>query len=142
MVTSRFRSLLAVAWVLPCSVLGGLFAAFVLLFGGRLKVVGGVIEVALTRGPRSACRFASHLPFSAITFGHVVLGASEAELHSLREHERVHVRQYEQWGVLFLLVYPGASLVSFLRGRGWYQGNVFEVQARACGSSEGFARLS
>ena len=40
-------------------------------------------------------RLPSRCRFDAITFGHVILGTSEPALGLLREHERVHVRQYE-----------------------------------------------
>ena len=68
--------------------------------------------------------------FSAITFGHVVLAASEQDQNHLRSHERAHVKQYERWGPLFLLAYPAESAMQLLRGRRPYLDNRFEVQAR------------
>ena len=61
--------------------------------------------------------------------GHVIIGATAHDLHRLRAHELVHVRQFEQWGPLFLLAYPLASLVALIRGHGPYTGNWFEMQA-------------
>lgn len=68
-------------------------------------------------------------PFRAITFGNVILGVSRASLHGLRAHERVHVRQYEQWGPLSFAAYLVSSVVQLLRGRSPYWHNRVEVQA-------------
>jgi hypothetical protein len=59
----------------------------------------------------------------------VILGISRAELARLRAHEQVHVRQYELLGPLFLLAYPAASLLAWLRGQCPYAGNAFERHA-------------
>jgi len=40
------------------------------------------------------------------------------------------VRQYERWGVFFLLAYPAASLLAAWQGGHFYRDNCFEVQAR------------
>jgi hypothetical protein len=95
--------------------------------GARWRRVGGVLEVAPER-PGSA--LTAPLGFVAITFGHVVLGCSAAELQRLRAHEHAHVAQYERWGVVFLAAYPLASLYCWLRGRRAHHDNTFEVQAR------------
>jgi hypothetical protein len=65
----------------------------------------------------------------AVTFGHVVLARTEADLVDTRVHERVHVRQYERWGPLFLFAYLGSSVWAAIRGRGAYRGNRFEREA-------------
>ncbi len=64
-----------------------------------------------------------------MTFGHVVLGQTLGELNRCRDHELVHVRQYERWGPLFLPAYLGCSLVLWLCGRDRYLDNPFEVEA-------------
>jgi hypothetical protein len=115
------------AWAAPCSLIGLLGALPLLLAGGRACRVGPTLEIAL---PNRFGQRAARLPFAAITFGHVILGASHAELARLRRHERVHVRQYERWGALFLLAYPLASLMAGLRTGAPYCDNAFEVQAR------------
>ena len=66
---------------------------------------------------------------SAMTLGHVVLGLDQSALDATRPHERVHVRQCERWGPLFLPAYGLASLVARLRGRDAYLGNRFEREA-------------
>jgi hypothetical protein len=68
---------------------------------------------------------------AAITLGHVVVGVSLAALDATRAHERAHVRQFERWGVLLLLLYPLAGLLAALRGGSPYFDNVFEREARA-----------
>ena len=103
-------------------------------FGATARAVDGVIEVALS-GFRQPYAFYRALPFSAITLGHVVLATSQAELDRLRAHEQAHVRQYEVWGVFFLLAYPAASLWQMLRGRRAHLDNWFEVQARKAASN-------
>jgi hypothetical protein len=74
-------------------------------------------------------------PFSgavaAITLGHVVLGVSLDALTATRAHERAHVRQFERWGLLMLVLYPLAGLWAWLRGGHPYRDNWFERDARA-----------
>ena len=74
-------------------------------------------------------------PFSgavaAITLGHVVLGVSLDALTATRAHERAHVRQFERWGLLMLVLYPLAGLWVWLRGGHPYRDNWFERDARA-----------
>lgn len=132
MVMTRPRSWLRFLWASPCSLVGALAAGIVLMLGGQARVVSGMCEVSVGRGHSSCSWLVTRLPFVAITLGHFVLGVDESTLNRLRAHERAHVRQYEKWGVFFFVLYPLASLVSFLRGSGWYQGNAFEVEARAC----------
>lgn len=99
--------------------------------GGRAQRVAGTIEV-VWRDRRALCgKRASKLFFRAITFGHVIIAVTAEELVFLREHERVHVRQYECWGLTFFLVYPTLSLWQWLHGRQAYWDNPFEVQARS-----------
>ena len=116
-------------WASPCTVVGLCLCAPAFLFGAKARVVDGVIEVALSphKMPAAVQRI---LPFTAITFGHMVLGVSEQELDRLRTHEQAHVRQYERWGILFFAAYPTASLWQWLAGRRPYMDNGFEVQAR------------
>ena len=118
-------------WASPASALGVCAAAIASLVGAEIERVGGVLEVSLA--PRSAmlCKAVSCLPFTAITFGHVVIACSAQHQAELRQHERVHVAQYELWGPLFLLAYPLESLFQWLRGRRAYLDNRFEIAARA-----------
>lgn len=116
-------------WVAPCTALGLCAAAPAFAFGGTAKVVDGVLEVPLSRNKRPNAILGA-LPFNAITLGHVVIAKTQVELERLRSHEHAHVRQYEFWGVFFLLAYPAASFWQMLKGRRAYSDNWFEVQAR------------
>ena len=120
-------------WASPASALGVCAACIASVAGAEVKRTSGVLEVSLA--PRSArlCKAVSCLPFTAITFGHVVIACSAQQQAALRAHERVHVAQYELWGPFLLLAYPLESLYQLLRGRRPYQDNRFETAARvAC----------
>lgn len=116
------------AWAAPCTLLGLTFAALPLALGfAHAQVVDGVVEIAMRKATRLTRRC---LPFNAITFGHCVLALDAGSLERLRAHEHAHVRQYEHWGLVFLLAYPLASLWQLLRGRRAYFDNPFEIHAR------------
>jgi len=121
-----------ILWVLPVSLLGLLVAMLARISGGAVQCVDGVLEAS---GGWPAWLLRRGFPFSgpvaAITLGHVVVGASRDALTATRIHERVHVRQFERWGVLLLVAYPLAGLYAGLRGGNPYRDNVFERQARA-----------
>jgi len=119
-------------WTLPTTALGLPFVVLAWLGGGRVRRVRGVLEV---EGPLVAF-FLEHGALVsggalAMTLGHVVLGRDRFALSETRSHERVHVRQAERWGPLFLLVYVAASVEAGLRTGRWYEDNRFEVEARA-----------
>ena len=118
-------------WASPASAVGVCVGCSASLIGAEITRVEGVMEVSLA--PRSAelRKALACLPFTAITFGHVVIACSAQEQAALRTHERVHVAQYELWGALFLVAYPLESLYQLLCGRGCYQDNRFETAARA-----------
>lgn len=119
-------------WVLPVSLSGMMFAFVARGSGGTLQWVGGVLE---SSGGWPAWMLRRGFPFSgavqAITLGHVVVGVSQDALNTTRAHERAHVRQFERWGVLFLLLYPLAGLLAWMRGGNPYRDNLFEREARA-----------
>lgn len=64
-----------------------------------------------------------------MTLGHVVWGQDAKCLARSRDHEHVHVRQYERWGPLFIPAYLLASLIAWRRGLDPYMDNPFEVEA-------------
>ena len=120
---------LAYVWALPTTCVGLLFLPPALC-GGGVQVVDGVVEL---HGGGVAW-FLRHCTLlkggaSAMTLGHVVLGRDRETLDWTRRHERVHVRQCERWGPLFLPAYGIASLVALLRGRHPYEDNSFEREA-------------
>ena len=125
---------LAYLWASPNTVLGLLALPPTLVSGGGVRVVRGVVEIhggfakwLLARGLPSAIRIFG--PASAMTLGHVVLGQDRACLDESRDHEHVHVRQYERWGPFFLPAYFLASFAAWRRGENPYFGNRFEKEA-------------
>jgi hypothetical protein len=116
-------------WALPTTTVGLLFLPLALA-GGGARVVDGVLELhgaaiafflrrcTLLRGGASA-----------MTLGHVVLGRDQRLLELTRPHERVHVRQCERWGPLFIPAYLVASLLVLIRGGRPYEDNPFEREA-------------
>src|SRR5258708_7809974 len=123
------RRLVVYVWAFPTTLVGLLFVPFCWPNGG-VRIVDGVVEVH----GRVASFFLKHLTplrggASAMTLGHVVL-ARDAELLELtRTHERVHVRQCERWGPLFIPAYLTASALVWMSGRRAYEDNPFEREA-------------
>jgi len=125
------RRAVAYAWALPTTAVGLPFLPLALLSrSGGARVVDGVLELhggavsfflrrcTLLRGGASA-----------MTLGHVVLGRDPHLLQVTRNHERVHVRQCERWGPLFIPAYLLASFLVLLRGGRPYEDNPFEREA-------------
>lgn len=118
-------------WAAPNTLLG-LLGLVLASIGGRVKtrVVDGVLEVY---GGSVAVVLSDYtlLPggASAITFGHVVFARSQRLLDQTRRHERVHVRQCERWGPLFVPAYLLASAAAWARGGRAYEDNPFEREA-------------
>ena len=122
---------LACAWAAPCTALGLVAGLGMLATGGRARIVrrtfefsGGLLASGMARLPQR-CRF------TAITFGHVILGVNSRALDSLRDHEQVHVAQYERWGPFFIPAYLLSSAWQLCCGRCAYRDNYFEKQAYA-----------
>nr|WP_235033500.1 hypothetical protein [Rubripirellula obstinata] len=111
-------------WVSPWTLMA---IAIGLLLGGKFRLVDGVVEIHGKRVAGVLQRL--YVPAMAITIGHVVLGQTQAALDITRKHERVHVRQYERWGIAFVPAYLLASVYLYLRGRDGYRDNPFEVEA-------------
>ena len=124
-------------WASPATLVGMTCALPALASGARARVHKGVIEVTGGRCGRLVGTFRAHCRFDAITLGHVVLCVDEATAASVRAHERVHVRQYERFGVLFFVLYAGSSALQWLRGRRAYLDNRFEREARALAGDQG-----
>jgi hypothetical protein len=126
--------LLAYLWASPNTLLGLLAVPPAVLTGGRVRVVRGVVEVhggfarwLLARGLPGAIRMFG--PAAAMTLGHVVLAQDWDCAEASRDHEHVHVRQYERWGPFFLPAYFLCSFLAWRRGRHPYLDNPFEREA-------------
>jgi hypothetical protein len=117
-------------WAAPNTLVGLLGVPLVVFERGRMRVVEGVMEI---HGPVIAWLLRRCVLVEggvcAITFGHIVLARDQESLDATRAHERVHVRQYERWGPLFIPAYLLASLWGLFREAGIYYGNFFERQA-------------
>ena len=126
----RLLRLLVYLWTLPTTSIGLLFLLPTLVTGGGAQWVQGALEI---HGGVAAW-FLRHCTLlkggaSAMTLGHVILGRTPELLSLTRRHERVHVRQAERWGPLFLPAYVIASVLVLLRGGRPYEDNPFEREA-------------
>ncbi len=121
---------LALLWAGPGTLLG---LALLLLarasggvarrHAGTLEACGGALVPLMRRlGGRSRV-------VEAFALGHVVLARDAARLAEHREHERIHVRQWERWGPLFPPAYAALALWALARGRDGYRANRFEREA-------------
>lgn len=143
MAKSTFRSfanplirLLAVVWASPYTLLGLFLGTLGLCTGGHARVRGHVIDFYGGGVKWLVHRFPNGQFTMAFTLGHTILGPTDAALDISRDHELVHVRQFERWGPLMGPAYLGCSLVLWLiRGRS-YRDNPFERQAYEQGGGE------
>jgi len=127
--TRPILQLAAFAWASPYTLLGAAIGGLGLLTGGRarrrgraIEFYGGAVKWLLHRLP--------HGQFTlALTLGHTILGSTDAALDIAREHEFVHIRQYERWGPFFGPAYLLSSLVLWIAGKDAYRDNPFERQA-------------
>jgi len=130
---SRLSRLLPLLWAAPCSAVGLALATPLLLLGARARPRAGTLEVCWRADDAACGPVARRLPFCAVTLGHVIVGVTAQALDRSRAHERVHVRQYERWGLFFFPAYAASSLWQWLRGRRPYWDNAFEIEARLRG---------
>lgn len=114
-------------WASPWTAVGLIIGVGSCLTGGKacrkgrtLEFHGGLAEWLLSRTPVDAI---------AMTIGHVIIGRTQAALDIARDHELVHVRQYERWGPLFVPAYFFMSAFVWLRGKDPYRDNPFEKEA-------------
>jgi hypothetical protein len=128
----RLSRLIIYAWAFPTTIWGLFLALIAILTGGSAHVEEGVLEVyggATDFCLRRVVGLILRGGASAMTLGHVVLARDPELLLVTRAHERIHVRQCERWGPLFIPAYVIASLWAFVTGRRAYKDNFFERQA-------------
>jgi hypothetical protein len=122
-------AILVIVWALPYTLLGLAIGLIGLCSGGRARVRGRTVEFH----GGAVRRFVTCLPGGqlvlAFTLGHTILGQTAATLDIARDHELVHVRQFERWGPLMGPAYLLSSLVLWLIGRQPYRDNPFEREA-------------
>jgi hypothetical protein len=121
---------LAYIWAFPATVIGLALVLVTWIQGGSVQCVNGVMEA---HGSIITRLLKKGLPLlgsaAALTLGHVVIGCDAMCLEKSREHERVHVNQYERWGPFFIPAYLTISFVLYLRGHDAYSDNPFEKEA-------------
>lgn len=72
---------------------------------------------------------------AAQTWGRNILILEEGLDHDLLiEHEKVHVAQWKQYGILFPIYYLSSSIKAWLRGEDPYKNNIYEEEARLLSS--------
>jgi hypothetical protein len=121
-----------VLWAAPGSLVGLVLAPFF----RRRFIRRGVLLCEGATWPRKL-----GWRYRAITLGHVVLAVDELDDHTF-QHELVHVRQYEDWGPLYMPAYVAASVMALVRGGHFYRDNRFEAAARAGAAASSRSRLS
>ncbi len=121
--------LLGIVWASPYSMVGIGIGLIGMCTGGRGRIRSGAIEFY----GGGTQWFVRHLPLGELTIGftlgHVILGQTAAGLDVACAHERVHVRQFERWGLLMGPAYLLASAWLWLIGRDAYRDNPFEIEA-------------
>jgi len=132
----RLLQVFGILWASPYTLLGFLLGGIGVCTGGRARIRGGIIEFY----GGGVKWLVTRLPFGqmtlAVTLGHTVLGQTGAALDIARDHERVHVRQFERWGPFAGPAYLLTSFVLWLAGRRPYRDNPFERQAYDGGGGE------
>ncbi|MDX2059990.1 MAG: hypothetical protein SFV24_19425 [Gemmatimonadales bacterium] len=124
------RVVLGYLWAAPWTLLAAALTPLVVVTGGGAAVHTGVLELWGGLLRRGLPRLGPDFQVAAITLGHAVLAVDRPTLEATRAHERIHVAQYQRWGVLFPLVYGLASVAARLRGAHYYRDNRFEREAR------------
>lgn len=114
--------LLGYLWALPNTVIGLVFG---LLSFQLPRVTSGIL--VFDRRVAGVIWIVSRMRRTAVTYGHVVLGAAPVE-GQLLAHELHHVRQYERLGPLYIPVYLAIFAV-----RGYWRHPFEESARRAAG---------
>jgi hypothetical protein len=136
MTAKTFITILAIIWASPYTLLG-LFLGFIgLCTGGHARIRGRVIEFYGGGVKWLLQQFFLGEGAMALTLGHTILGQTDVALDISRDHEMVHVRQFERWGLLMGPAYLGCSLVLWLMHRRPYGDNPFEREAFGEGGGE------
>ena len=115
-------------WVSPNSMLGLFVGLLGLVSGGKSQIRNGCIEFYGGFVTWLLARLGTR-GVTAMTLGHTIIGQNKQELDIVRDHEQVHVGQYERWGPFFIPVYLGYSAWLWVQKKDCYMENPFEVEA-------------
>jgi len=136
MTVQSFITILAIIWASPYTLLGLLLGFIGICTGGHARIRGRVIEFYGGGVKWLLQQFFFGEGAMAFTLGHTILGQTDAALDISRDHEMVHVRQFERWGPLMGPAYLGCSLVLWLMHRRPYRDNPFGREAYEEGGGE------
>jgi hypothetical protein len=128
--------LLRFLWASPYTLCGLALGLLTLATGGRGRLRGRTIEFYGGGLKWLIQRLPDGQFILAFTLGHTILGQTDAALDISRDHELVHVRQFELWGPLMGPAYLLCSLWMWLRGRRPYRDNPFEREAYDLGGGD------
>ena len=120
---------LRVLWASPWSLFGCGLGVLALATGGGVQIRRGIMEFHGGILPRLLGKAPIAGGASALTLGHTVLACSVSDLDRCRDHEIIHVRQYERWGPFFVPAYFIASGWAWWNGLDAYLDNPFECEA-------------
>ena len=126
---AKVYGVLRMLWAAPWSLLGLLIGGLGLLSGAHVHRKGRILEFWGGCLPKVLRVFPFYSGSPVATFGQVVLGRNYRYLNACRKHQLVHVRQYEQWGLLFVPAYLTCSAALWFRGKRPYYDNPFERSA-------------
>ena len=116
-------------WASPYTLLGLALGSLGAAAGGSFQLRRGVVEFHGTGVRWLLSRLPDGELVLAMTLGHTILGQNEAALDIAREHEHVHVRQFERWGPFMGPAYLLASAWVWFAGGRVYRDNPFEREA-------------
>ncbi len=116
-------------WASPNTILGVAIGLIGMLFGARWQIRQGCIEFHSGLVDHVLKMMPTGSGALAMTLGHTILGQTPKALDIARDHEHIHVRQYERWGPLFIPAYLICSGYLWTRRKDPYRDNPFEVEA-------------
>ena len=120
--------ILVYIWTSPNSLVGLCVGGVGLVTGGGVQHKRGCLEFYGGLVSWFLRRIGGH-GVLAMTLGHTILGQNADALQVARDHEQVHVRQYERWGPLFIPAYLICSAVLWFQKKDCYRDNPFEIEA-------------
>ena len=122
--------LLGIVWAAPITLVALLVAMLLCLRHAKLRYRLGAIDCLGLPVADTLDWLPTTARVDAITLGHVIFSRDEHIATTWCAHERIHVRQYERWGIFLPLAYGIASVIAWTNGECPYRDNAFEREAR------------